>query len=109
MSVEPLVGLPSVSESAAVLLVDDTPSNLLALEAVLAPLGVRTVSASSGEQALAYVAQEPFAVALVDVQMPDIDGFELTRRIRLTEHGRELPVLFITAIHRDEVYAKKGY
>src|SRR5688572_2768539 len=106
MRAESLPGVHTRPESAAVLLVDDTPSNLLALEAVLAPLGVRTVSASSGEEALAHVAREPFAVALVDVQMPDIDGFELTRRIRLTEHGRELPVLFITAIHRDEVYAK---
>jgi signal transduction histidine kinase/DNA-binding response OmpR family regulator len=107
MRSEPLPS--SRPESAAVLLVDDTPSNLLALEAVLAPLGVRTVSAGSGEEALRHVEREPFAVALVDVQMPNLDGFELTRRIRQTEHGRELPVLFITAIHRDEVYAKQGY
>ncbi|HVJ16115.1 MAG TPA: response regulator [Polyangiaceae bacterium] len=99
----------SQPESAAVLLVDDNPANLLALEAVLAPLGVRTVNASSGEEAIEHIEREPFAVALVDVQMPDMDGFELTRHIRQTEYGRELPVLFITAIHRDEIYVKRGY
>jgi len=110
MSVGPLTDFPGLRpEAAAVLLVDDTPANLLALEAVLAPLGVRTVCAESGETALEYIRREPFAVALVDVQMPDMDGFELTRRIRQTEYGRELPVLFVTAIHRDEAYVKKGY
>ncbi len=97
------------TSSAAVLLVDDTPSNLLALDAVLSPLAVRTVTARSGREALSHIVREPFAVALVDVQMPEMDGFELTRRLRETEHGRELPVLFVTAIHHDEIYVKKGY
>jgi signal transduction histidine kinase/DNA-binding response OmpR family regulator len=97
------------SLSAGVLLVDDNPSNLLALEAVLAPLKVRTVQARSGAEALEHVARGPFAVALIDVQMPTMDGFELTRRIRATEHGRELPVVFVTAIYRDEQYVKRGY
>ncbi|HEV8246556.1 MAG TPA: response regulator, partial [Polyangiaceae bacterium] len=101
--------VPGPASSAAVLLVDDTPSNLLALDAVLGPLGVRTVTARSGREALGYIVREPFAVALVDVQMPEMDGFELTRRMRETEHGRELPVLFVTAIHRDESYVKRGY
>jgi signal transduction histidine kinase/DNA-binding response OmpR family regulator len=94
---------------AGVLLVDDNPSNLLALEAVLSPLAVRTVQARSGPEALEHVAKGPFAVALIDVQMPGMDGFELTRRIRATEHGRELPVVFVTAIYRDEQYIKRGY
>src|SRR6185503_101031 len=94
---------------ASVLLVDDTPSNLLALQAVLSPLGVRIVPAQSGREALECVAREPFAVALVDVQMPGMDGFELAGRIRETELGRDLPIVFVTAIHRHERYVREGY
>jgi len=82
---------------ASVLLVDDTPSNLLALQAVLSPLGVRIVPAQSGREALECVAREPFAVALVDVQMPGMDGFEVLDRVASTW----LPiVVFVTAHDR---------
>jgi signal transduction histidine kinase/PleD family two-component response regulator len=97
------------TETAKVLLVDDTPANLLALEAVLGPLDLQVVSTRSGREALKHVERESFAVALIDVQMPEMDGFELTRRLRSLEFGRELPVLFVTAIHGDEAYVKKGY
>jgi CheY-like chemotaxis protein len=93
----------------SVLLVDDTPANLLALSAVLRPLGARLVQASSGPQALAFLERETFAVALLDVQMPEMDGFEVASKMRTMEHGRELPILFLTAIHRDERYRRKGY
>ncbi len=93
----------------SVLLVDDTPANLLALRAVLTPLDVRLVEASSGEEALRHLAHETFAVALLDVQMPTMDGFELARRLRASPEGRELPIIFLTAIHRDEEYARRGY
>ncbi len=93
----------------SVLLVDDTPANLFALSAVLKPLGARLVEARSGAEALAAVEREPFAVVLLDVQMPEMDGFEVAARLRTMPHGKELPVLFLTAIHRDERYAKKGY
>jgi signal transduction histidine kinase/DNA-binding response OmpR family regulator len=95
--------------SASVLLVDDTPANLLVLNAVLKPLGARLVEAKSGIEALEAIRREPFAVVLLDVQMPDMDGFEVARRLRQMEHGREMPILFLTAIHRDEVYARRGY
>jgi signal transduction histidine kinase/DNA-binding response OmpR family regulator len=98
-----------LTDSAPVLLVDDTAANLLALQAVLSPLGVATVAVRSGQEALAEVERRAFAVALVDVQMPEMDGFQLTRRLRDTSNGRELPVLFVTAIHRDEEYARRGY
>jgi signal transduction histidine kinase len=91
------------------LLVDDTPGNLLALEAVLESLKVPLVAVGSGKEALERVEQQSFAVALLDVQMPGMDGFELTRRLRETKHGAELPILLVTAIHRDEVFARKGY
>jgi signal transduction histidine kinase len=94
---------------ASVLLVDDTPANLLALSVVLEPLGARLVEARSGEEALEHVRREPFAVVLLDVQMPGLDGFEVARRMRESEHGRDVPIVFMTAIHRDEEYARRGY
>jgi signal transduction histidine kinase len=97
------------SERVSVLAVDDTPANLVALAAVLEPLGVRLVEAHSGAQAIARASEEPFAVALVDVQMPEMDGFEVARRLRETATGVELPIIFLTAIHNDDIYARKGY
>ena len=97
------------SAKSAVLVVDDTPSNLLALSAVLSPLGVRVVQAPSGAEALELVRQEEFAVVLLDVQMPGMDGFEVATRIRLTDNGRELPIIFLTALHRDEAFVRRGY
>jgi signal transduction histidine kinase len=94
---------------ASVLIVDDSHANLIALGAVLKPLGVRVVEASSGQMALDLAAQEEFAVVLLDVQMPEMDGFEVARRLRASETGHELPIIFLTAIHRDEGFARKGY
>src|SRR5215831_4086654 len=98
-----------VASAPSVLLVDDHGANLITLAAVLKPLGVRMVEARSGPEAIACIEREPFAVVLLDVQMPEMDGFEAARRIRLTENGREAPILFLTAIHRDEAYVKRGY
>ncbi len=92
-----------------ILLVDDTPANLFALSAVLKPLGARIVEASSGKEAIEHVARESFAVVLLDVQMPEIDGFETAAKIRTLDNGRELPIIFLTAIHRDDRFVKKGY
>src|SRR3954447_10636504 len=100
---------PVRARSAAVLLVDDNPANLLALDAVLSPIGVRTVTALSPRAALAHVQQESFAAALIDVQMPEMDGFQLAQHIRQMDHGRQLPILFITAIYQDEQYVSRGY
>ena len=94
---------------ASVLIVDDTRSNLLALSAVLSPLGIRVVQAASGREALERLQEEEFAVVLLDVQMPEMDGFEVATRIRSTESGRELPIIFLTALHRDESYMRRGY
>ena len=97
------------SKPPRVLLVDDTPSNLVALVAVLQPIGAELVEARSGQEALDLVAENWFAAILIDVQMPAMDGFETAARIRATERGREVPILFLTAIHRDEAYALRGY
>ncbi len=97
------------AERASVLIVDDTPANLVALGAVLQPLGMRIVEARSGPEAIELVSRESFACVLLDVQMPGMDGFEVARRLREMEAGAEVPILFLTAIHRDEEYARKGY
>ena len=94
---------------ASVLLVDDVRANLIALSALLKPLGARLVEAQSAKDALSAIRQEPFAVALLDVQMPEMDGFQLATAIRQLEYGRQLPILFVTAIHRDDMYVKRGY
>jgi signal transduction histidine kinase len=92
-----------------VLVVDDRPANLIAMRAVLSPLAVDVVEASSGEEALEAVATSTFAVALIDVQMPGMDGFQLAARLRQTPNGKELPIVFVSAVHRDERYVQEGY
>ena len=94
---------------AAILLVDDHPANLLALEAVLAELGQELVRAGSGEEALAAVAGRDFAVVLLDVQMHGLDGFETARRIRAREQSRATPVIFLTACETAEFPAARAY
>jgi signal transduction histidine kinase/CheY-like chemotaxis protein len=94
---------------ANVLIVDDTPANLLALRAVLAPLDVTVVEAASGPEAIARAESAQFALILLDVQMPAMDGFETAKRLRQSEPTRETPIIFLTAIQRDERYARVGY
>jgi PAS domain S-box-containing protein len=92
-----------------ILIVDDHPDNLTALEAVLSNPEYRLVKATSGEEALRHLLHEEFAAILLDVQMPGIDGFETAMLIKKREKSEEIPILFITAIHKDELYSKKGY
>ncbi|HET9452335.1 MAG TPA: response regulator [Aggregicoccus sp.] len=94
---------------ASILLVDDIPANLTALEAVLAPLGQRLVRATSGREALAWLLREDFACCLLDVQMPGLDGLETAKLIRARERTRYLPLLFITAFSSEEALVREGY
>jgi signal transduction histidine kinase len=80
-----------------VLVVDDIASNLVALEAVLDPLGVDIVRATSGSVAVAMVDTHAFAAAILDVMMPEMDGFETARCIRQQDRGRSLPIILLTA------------
>ena len=80
-----------------VLLVDDEPANLLALEAVLDPLGANLVRAGSGEEALRKVQDADFAAVLMDVRMPGMDGFEAAKLIRSRPRSRSTPIIFVTA------------
>ncbi|WP_244227335.1 hybrid sensor histidine kinase/response regulator [Corallococcus aberystwythensis] len=97
------------SPRARVLLVDDTPSNLLALEGVLEPLGQHVVSVRSGDEALKALLLDEYACVLMDVQMPGLDGLETARLIRTRERTKHLPILFITALSREAAYVTRGY
>ena len=92
-----------------ILLVDDRAENLLALEAILEPLGERTVRAHSGDEALKYLLTDDFAVILLDVQMPGLNGFETAELIKSRERTRYIPIIFLTAISKDEAYVFRGY
>ncbi|RKH66678.1 hybrid sensor histidine kinase/response regulator [Corallococcus llansteffanensis] len=94
---------------AAILMVDDHPANLLALEAILEPLGQELVKATSGEDALKQLLQRDFAVILMDVQMPGLDGFQTASLIKQRERTRTIPVIFLTALSRDAAHVFKGY
>jgi PAS domain S-box-containing protein len=99
----------SVSPRASILMVDDHPSNLLALEAILEPLGQDLVKATSGEEALKFLLQRDFAVILMDVQMPGLDGFQTAALIKQRERTRTIPIIFLTALSRDAAHIFKGY
>ncbi len=97
------------STAANVLLVDDRPENLLALEAILEALGQNLVRATSGEEALKRLLNDDFAVILLDVQMPQLDGFETAALIRQRERTRHVPIIFLTALDRGEQQILRGY
>src|SRR5919199_4155084 len=92
-----------------ILLVDDEPKNLITLEAVLAGEGRNLVSATSGREALRYVLEDEFAVVLLDVHMPEMDGFETAELIRSRDRSRDMPIIFLTAADRGETFVARGY
>jgi len=91
-----------------ILLVDDTPENLVSLEATLSSLGEELVLANSGKEALRHVLNDDFAAILLDVRMPDMDGFETAELIRSRPRSREIPILFLTG-YRNEEHLFRGY
>jgi CheY-like chemotaxis protein len=94
---------------AKALLVDDRRDNLVALEAILQGLPVETVSVTSGEEALKQLLVDDFAVILLDVSMPGMDGFETAAHIKQRERTRHIPIIFLTALDYDERLAYRGY
>ena len=92
-----------------VLLVDDRADNLLALRAVLEPLSLELVEAASGEEALRHLLAGEFALIILDVQMPVLDGFETARLIRGRERTRYVPIIFLTAISGEPEHYVRGY
>ena len=94
---------------ADVLLVDDDPKNLMALEALLEPLAQNMITARSGKEALRLVLNHHFAVIVLDVRMPDMDGFETARIIRERERSRHIPIIFLTGVSKEVESAFRGY
>jgi signal transduction histidine kinase len=105
---------PGVSESlpaarASILLVDDQPARLLSYEAILLGLGVQCVRALSGKQALEKLLEQEFAAILLDVNMPEMDGFEVARLVRDHPRMERTPIIFVTAVNVSELDRLKGY
>jgi len=105
----PVIERSSRDDRVNILLVDDRAENLLALEAILEPLGERLVRAHSGDEALKCLLTDEFAVILLDVQMPGLNGFETAELIKSRERTRYVPIIFLTAISKDEAYVFRGY
>ena len=92
-----------------ILTVDDKPQNLYALEKVLNKLDVEIFQVTSGVEALSLTLQYDFCLAIIDVQMPEMDGYELVELLRSTARTSNLPVIFVSAIYSDEYHHRKGY
>jgi diguanylate cyclase (GGDEF)-like protein/PAS domain S-box-containing protein len=100
---------PMLDSSAAILLVDDNPAKRLSIAAALSPLALRIVEAESGEAALHAVLDRTYAVILMDVQMPIMDGYETAKLIRMRSESEHTPIIFITAHDRDEAQIPMAY
>ncbi len=92
-----------------ILIVDDRPENLLVLESVLENMNCNIIKALSGNQALSLMLDYDFALVLLDVQMPDMDGFETAELMRSSARTRYIPVIFVTAISKEQKCIFKGY
>ena len=99
----------SADDRVNILLVDDRPDKLLALETVLASLGQRLVLAHSGTEALRHLLKQEFALIVLDVSMPGMDGFETASLIRQRSNSELTPIIFISAINYSEVDLSRGY
>jgi two-component system sensor histidine kinase/response regulator len=97
------------SDRVNILLVDDQPANLMALEAMLQGLGQNLVKAESGREALKWLLTLEFAVILLDVKMPGMDGFETAALIRERDKSRDTPIIFLTAADKTHTEAVRGY
>ncbi len=100
---------PSEKERASILLVDDTPENLTAFKAVLDELDEHLVIAHSGLEALHCLLRQDFCVILLDVNMPEMNGFETASLIRQRKNSEHTPIIFVSAISTTETHAHKGY
>ncbi|MDF1796370.1 MAG: EAL domain-containing protein [Coxiellaceae bacterium] len=102
-------GKTADSGLAKILVVDDRPENLIAMAKVLKPLDVEVIKANSGNEALSLTFDHDFSVILLDVQMPEMDGFEVASYLRLQEKTNKIPIIFVTAISKDQKHVFEGY
>ncbi|MFF0128804.1 two-component system response regulator [Streptomyces mirabilis] len=96
-------------ERASILLVDDMEDNLIALEAVLGSLNEPLVRARSGKEAMKALLRQRFAVVLLDIRMPGMDGFETAANIKRLDQTKDVPIIFLTGTDADAGYAFRGY
>src|SRR5690242_17324375 len=99
----------SSNEKVNILMVDDQPAKLLSYEVILKELGENLIKATSGKEALEHLLRNEIAVVLMDVSMPDIDGFELAEMIREHPRYQRTAIIFISAVHLSDVDRIKGY
>src|SRR5919109_4690914 len=97
------------SEKVNILLVDDQPGKLLTYEAILSGLGENLLKATSGREALEHLLKTEIAVVLVDVCMPDLDGFELASLIRKHPRCEKTAIILVSAVHMTDLDRPKGY
>ncbi|MFH0825131.1 MAG: ATP-binding protein [Pseudomonadota bacterium] len=100
--------MQQIDDKADILIVDDNPDKIVALASVVEDLG-NLIKARSGREALTQLLQRDFAVILLDVHMPEMDGFETATLIRTRERSENTPIIFITAISKTDEFAAKGY
>jgi CheY-like chemotaxis protein len=103
------MGAADVPQKARILLVDDRPENLIALQAILSALDTELVCVRSGGAALRALIGDEYAVILLDVLMPGMDGFETAASIKSRLRTRDVPIIFITAAGAEPDYASRGY
>lgn len=101
--------MTTAAADTSILIVDDMEENLFALEAVLSSLGQRLVRARSGEEALKAMLRQDFAVVLLDVMMPGMDGFETAANIKRLDQTKDVPIILLTGAEADPDYAYRGY
>src|ERR1700732_5562365 len=99
----------SEQEKVNILMVDDQPSKLLTYEAILSELGENLIKALSGKEALDHLLKTDIAVVLMDVSMPELDGFQLADMIRQHPRFQKIAIIFISAVHLTDLDRIKGY
>src|ERR1700743_1251320 len=97
------------SDKVNILMVDDQPGKLLSYEAILAELGENLIKATSGKEALEHLLRTDVAVVLMDVSMPELDGFELADMIRQHPRFQKTAIIFISAVHLTDVDRRNAY
>jgi DNA-binding response OmpR family regulator len=98
-----------MTDKPKILIVDDKPQNLFALNQILQKIPVEVVQSTLGNEALGLALENEFALAIVDVQMPEMDGYELVELLRGNVATASLPIIFVSAIYSDEYHHRKGY